>query len=246
MRIARVAVLIMMPVMALVLCTTGCVSKQAQGRSDVSLSEQESWSANKGAWQKIAVAKSDYNDVARVFETSVSDKDRYAYALDEDNKKNNIFLMMVDIDDDGVVVGKYYWERVITSALLARKENWEMAIDMRIPSAILQEYTGSVGPKEEAILAYFAKRLYGIADHYGHLNEVFGPTGAMKRIYTLAAAEYNMRADKQALLSPEGFVFDGDIHGNECTMSLVPVDERAGWYLLVLKGGRNRNFFKGW
>jgi hypothetical protein len=119
-------------------------------------------------------------------------------------------------------------------------------MDTRIPAALLQEYTAGVGPREEAILAYFATKLYRVAAEYEHLNEVFGATGAMKRLYTLAASEYNMRADKKALLSPGGFVFDGDIYGNECTMSLVPIDERAGWYFLVLKGERGRNFFKGW
>ena len=56
----------------------------------------------------------------------------------------------------------------------------------------------------------------------------------MKRILTLAATEYNMRADKQALLSERGFVFDGDLFGDECTISLRPIDEQAGWYFLVL------------
>ena len=246
MRIARVAVLILMPGFLGLLLTAGCSSSQTQMGWDTSVSEQDSWSAGKRAWQEIAVGRSSHNDVATVFETSVSEKDRYAYALDEDNKKNNTFLMMVDLDEDGVVSAKYYWERVTTSAFLAKVQDWEMAIDMRIPGAVLQEYTAGVGPREEAILAYFATRLYGIAGKYEHLNEVFGATGAMKRIYTLAASEYNMRANKKALLSPEGFVFDGDIYGDKCTMNLVPVDERAGWYFLVLKGQRGRNFFTGW
>ena len=244
MRIAPVAFLILMAVVACALCMPGCANKQSG--SNASLSEENSWSASKGAWQEIAVGRSSYNDVGRVFETTVSEKDRYAYALDEDNSKSNTVLMMVDLDEDGIVAGKYYWERVSTSALLVKSESWEMAIDMRIPGAILQEYTSSVGDREEAILEYFARRLYEITDHFEHLNEVFGATGVMKRIYTLAAAEYNMRADKKALLSTEGFVFDGDIYGDKCIMSLVPVDERAGWYLLLLKGQRNSNFFTGW
>ncbi|NIA06183.1 MAG: hypothetical protein GWP14_00845 [Actinobacteria bacterium] len=246
MRIAKVAVLILMPSFLCPLWTAGCSNRQTQMGSGASLNEQSSWAAGKRAWQNIAVGKSSYNDVAAVFETTVSDKDRYAYALDEDNKRENTFLMMVNLDEDGIVAGKYYWERVTTSALLAKTENWEIAMDTRIPAAVLQEYTSGVGPREEAILAYFATKLYGIAEKYEHLNEVFGATGAMKRIFTLAASEYNMRADKQALRSPEGFVFDGDIYGDKCTMSLVPIDERAGWYFLVLKGKRSRNFFTGW
>jgi len=245
MRMAKVAVLILMAIIACLLCTTGCANKQTQMSSDARLSEQ-SWTAGKEAWQNIAVGRSNHNDVSAVLETNVGEKDRYAYALDEDNKRENTFLMMVDLDEDGIVSGKYYWERVTTSAFLAKIESWEIAMDTRIPAAVLQEYTAGVGPREEAILAYFATKLYGIAAKYEHLNEVFGATGAMKRIYTLAASEYNMRADKKALLSPEGFVFDGDIYGNKCTMSLVPIDERAGWYFLVLKGERGRNFFKGW
>ena len=246
MRIARVAVLVLMPSFLCLVWTAGCANKQTQMDSGAGLSEQSSWSAGKRAWQNIAVGRSSYNDVAAVFETGVSEKDRYAYALDEDNKKNNTFLMMVDLDEDGIVGAKYYWERVTTSAFLAKIESWEIAMDTRIPGAVLQEYTVGVGPREEAILAYFATKLYETADQFEHLNEVFGATGAMKRIFMLAASEYNMRADKQTLLSPEGFVFDGDIYGNKCTMSLVPIDERAGWYFLVLKGERSRNFFSGW
>ena len=243
MRIARVVVLNLMPSVLCLLLTAGCANKQTQTNSGGSVSSR---TEDQEAWQSITVGRSSHNDVGAVFRTSVSEKDRYAYALDEDNKKNNTFLMMVDLDEDGIVSAKYYWERVTTSAFLAKVQEWEMAIDMRIPGAVLQEYTAGVGPREEAILAYLATRLYGIAEKYEHLKEVFGATGAMKRIYTLAAAEYNMRADKQALLSPEGFVFDGDIYGDKCTMNLVAVDERAGWYFLVLKGQRGQTFFTGW
>ena len=243
MKPARMIALILIPSL---ICLAGCSNKNTQAGSGTGVSEQGTWTASKGAWQELVVGKSTNDDVSAVFEAPVSDKDRYAYALDQDNKKKDTYLVMVDLDEDGIVTTKYYWEHVSISAFLAKVESWEIALDTRIPGDVLQEYSANVGPREEAVLEYFGRKLYGIADHFEHLNEVFGATGAMKRIFTLAASEYNMRADKQALLSEEGFVFDGDIYGKKCTMSLMPIDERAGWYFIVLSGQRSRNFFAGW
>ena len=179
-------------------------------------------------------------------EVPVSKGDRYAYALREDQLTDSSFLMMVDLDEDGIVTAKYYWEWIATPQFLAKLESWEMAMDVQIPASVLQEYTANLGPKEEAILEYLGGRLRDIATHFEHLKQLFGATASMKRILTMAATEYNMRADKQALLSERGFVFDGDVFGGKCTISLKPIDERAGWYFLVLKGHRIKNFFSGW
>ena len=243
MRLVKVVVLILVPSL---FCLAGCNNRDTQISSGPNLAESPSWIAGKEAWQDLAVGKSTRADVALAFNTPVTDKDRYAYALDEEQPKSNSFLMMVDLDEDGIVTAKYYWEWISTSAFLARVDSWEMAVDTQIPASVIQEYTATLGPREEAILEYFGRRLYGIAAHFEHLRQVFGATASMKRILTLAATEYNMRADKQALLSERGVVFDGDVFGDECTISLRPIDEQAGWYFLVLKGRRTRNFFSGW
>ena len=243
MRLVRVVVLTLV---SCLFCLAGCNNKNTEIGSATYIAEPPSWIAGKEAWQALAVGKSTRDRVAAVFNTTVTDRDRYAYALDEEHPKSNKFLMMADLDEDGIVTVKYYWEWITTSAFLAKVESWEMAIDTQIPASVIQQYTAAPGPREEAILEYFGRRLYGIAAHFEHLRQVFAATASMKRILTLAASEYNMRADKQALLSEEGFVFDGDIFGNECTISLRPIDEQAGWYFLVIKGHRTRNFFSGW
>lgn len=243
MRLFKVVVLILVPSL---FCLAGCNNRDAQISSGPNLAEPPSWIAGKEAWRGLVVGKSTRADVALAFNTPVTVNDRYAYALDEEQPKSNSFLMMVDLDEDGIVTTKYYWEWISTPAFLARRDSWEMAIDTQVPASVIQEYTANVGPREDAILEYFGRRLYGIAAHFEHLRQVFGATGSMKRILTLAATEYNMRADKQALLSERGFVFDGDVFGDECTISLRPIDEQAGWYFLVLKGRRTRNFFSGW
>lgn len=243
MRPVRIVVVILVTSL---FCLTGCNNRKGEIGSSTYLTEPPSWIAGKEAWRGLVVGKSTRDDVAAVFNTPVTDKDRYAYALDEEQPKSNSFLMMVDLDEDGIVTAKYYWEWISTSAFLAKVDSWEMAIDTQIPASVIQEYTATLGPREEAILEYFGRRLYGIAAHFEHLRQVFGATASMKRILTLAATEYNTRADKQALLSERGFVFDGDVFGDECTISLRTIDEQAGWYFLVLKGHRTRNFFSGW
>ena len=210
------------------------------------LTEPHGWMTSKKAWRDLVLGESTRADVATVFNTSVSKEDRYAYALRDDMRTDNTFLMMVDLDEDSIVTAKYYWEWSSTPSFLVKVDSWEMAIDTRIPASVLQEYTATLGPREEKILEYFGLRLYEIAAHFEDLNEVFGATAAMKRIYTMAALQYSMRADKQTLLSEDGFVFDGDIYGNKCTISLRPIDDRAGWYFIVLKGHRAKNFFFGW
>ena len=238
MKLARVVFLILLPS---VFFLAGC-----NNRNNATSTANPSWLASKTAWQDLVVGRSTRADVAAVFNTPVDEKDRYAYALDEGQWKNDTFLMMVDLDDDGIATAKYYWEWLSAPAFLAKLETWELAIDTRIPASLLQEYTANLGPREDDILQYFGRRLYEISAHFQDVNEVFGATGSMKRILTLAATQYSMRADKKALLSEQGFVFDGDVYGNKCTMTLTPVDERAGWYFLLLKGHRAKNFFTGW
>ena len=224
-----------------------CNNKPSDDSARTALAEQSGWQASKQGWQGLVVGESTAADVAAVFRTPVSKDDRYAYALRQNKGSENTFLMMVDFDQDGILTAKYYWEWFSTApSPLVRMDIWEMVIDTEIPGFVLQEYTATLGPREEAVLQYFGQKLYEIAAQFEHLNQVFGATGSMKRILTLAATEYNMRADKQTLLSEHGFVFDGGIFGNNCTISLRPIDEQAGWYFLVLKGSRAKNFFSGW
>ncbi len=110
----------------------------------------------------------------------------------------------------------------------------------------LQEYTATLGPREEAILEYFGRILFDTSHHFQDINEVFGISGSMKQILVFAANEYNARGDKQTLLTEDGFEFDAGIFGNKCTMVLETVDERQGLYTLKLKGHRTRGFFTGW
>ena len=243
--LTRAVVLVLITV-AIVSSLAGCSNAGKGGYSDTSIADRSGWQVAKPGWQSLTVYKSTAADVAAVFRTPVSKGDRYAYALREDKLTDSVFLMMVDLDEDGIVTAKYYWEWIATPQFLAKLESWEMAMDMKIPASVLQEYTTNLGPKEEAILDYLGGRLRDIAAHFENLKQLFGATGSMKRILTMAATEYNMRADKQALLSERGFVFDGDVFGDECTISLKPIDERAGWYFLVLKGHRIKNFFSGW
>lgn len=226
---------------------TGCYDKNVgtSSNSAAGVTEYPVWQAARTDWHDLTIGKSNAVDVAAVFKTPVTAEDRYAYALDEEKQTGNLFLMMVNLDEDSIVTSKYYWEWVSTSiSPLVRVETWEMAMETHIPASVLQEYTATPGPREEAILEYFGRMLYEISVHYEHLDQVFEATGSMKRIYTLAAARYNMQADKQALLVGErGFVFDAEIFGKKCTMSLTPIDERTGWYFLLLKGHRTQNFF---
>ena len=67
----------------------------------------------------------------------------------------------------------------------------------------------------------------------------------MKKIFTQAASEYTVRADKQSLLSKEGFIFDGGIYGQDCAAVLTPIDEHVGLYEVTLKGHSPRKIFSG-
>ncbi len=225
---------------------TGCYNRNTGVNSDTEVTGHPGWLDVRKDWQGLVVGRSTRADVAAVFKTTVTEKDRYAYTLHQDKRTDKTFLIMVDLDEDSIVTAKYYWEWVPASAYLAKVDSWEMMMDTQIPASVLQQYTANLGPREEAVLEYFGRGLYDIAHHFGNLNEVFGATASMTRIYTSAALQYNMRADKQALLSERGFVFDGGIFGGKCTMSLRLIDERAGWYLVVLKGRRKSNFFSGW
>ena len=229
----------------IILVLAGCNNHETPTGSGGNATEYSRWQAIRAEWQGIAAGRSTAADVAALFKTPVGPEDRFAYALDQDKTTGNTFLMMVSLDEDSIVTAKYYWEWITTTALLASVDNWEIAIDTQIPAQVLQDYSATLGPREEAILEYLARGLYEISDHYAHLDQVFSATTSMKRIYTLAATQYSTRVDKQALLSEGGFTFDGDVFGGECSMRLRPVEERSGWYFLVLKGRRTRNFFTG-
>lgn len=201
---------------------------------------------HRGDYNNLQVGQTAAPKVAAVFKTPVGPEDRYAYALDEDKLWGNTVLIMTNLDEDGIVTAKYYWHSVPRPLLpFWRMDTWEIALETQIAPAELQQYTAAMGPREEAILEYFGRRLFDTSRHFEHLNEVFGITGSMNQILVLAASQYNMRADKQTLLSEDGFAFDGGIHGNKCTMKLDTVDERQGIYTIVLKGSRTRSFFKG-
>ena len=197
---------------------------------------------NRGDYNDIQVSKTAAPKVAAIFKTPVGPEDRYAYALDEDKfwgNWGNTVLIMANLDEDGIVTAKYYWHSVPRPLLpFWRMDTWEIALETQIAPAELQQYTATMGPREEAMLEYFGRLLFDTSRHFEHLNEVFGITGSMNQILVRAASEYNMRADKQTLLSEDGFAFDGGIHGNKCTMKLAAVDERQGIYTVVLKGYR--------
>ena len=229
----------------MILVLGGCNNHDTPSGSAGNATEYSSWQAIRAEWQGIAAGRSTAADVAALFKTPVGPEERYAYAIDQDKTTGNTFLMMVSLDDDSIVTAKYYWEWITTTALLANADNWEIAIDTQIPAHVLQQHSATVGPREEAILEYLAHGLYEISDHYADLDQVFSATTSMKKIYTLAATQYSTRVEKQTLLSEGGFTFDAGVFGGKCTMRLRPVDERSGWYFLVVKGRKNRNFFTG-
>ncbi len=197
-------------------------------------------------WQGLKVGRSTAADVQEAFKTPVEPEDRYAYALAEDKLSKNSELMIVNLDEDGIVTAKYYWHWVPASLLLLRTDTWKIALETQVAPSELQQYSAAPGPREEAILQYFSQILFDSSRHFDQINEVFGISTSMRRILALATNAYNSRGDKQTLLSEDGFAFDGGIFGNRCTMVLETVDERQGLYALVLKGYRTRNFFKGW
>lgn len=227
--------------------SAGCNNTNTDPDSPNRLAKIPHWQTFERGWQSIVVGESTSADVATAFQAPVDQKDRHAYAIKDEEGTDNSFLMMVDLDEDSIVTAKYSWQWISSApSPFVRLDTWEIAIDTHIPPADLQEYTANIGPREEAILERFAQRLYAIADHFADMEEVFGPTASMKRIFTLAASQYNMRADKQTLLTEHGFTFDGEIFGDECTMSLKTIDAQSGWYFIVLKGHRVKNFFTGW
>lgn len=198
-------------------------------------------------WESIKVGRSSANDVSAIFKTPVAAEDRYAYAIDRDPSSGRTELIMTNFDDDGIVSGKFYWHwdpRPVFA--LTRLDSWEIAMQTQVAPLKLQEYSATLGPREEAVLEHFGEILIDTVGHFEHLSEIFGAAGSMRKIFTLASVEYSMRADKQSLLSEDGFVFDGDIYGHKCTMVLMPLDERSGLYEVVLKGHRTKNFFSGW
>ena len=198
-------------------------------------------------WHNIEVGRSTASEVSAIFKTPVGPEDRYAYALDEHKRSGNTVLIMTNLDDDGIVSAKYYWHSLPRPIFpLFRMDSWEIALETQIEPSELQEYSPAIGQREEAMLQYFGRRLFETSNHFGHLNEVFGITGSMNQILVMAASAYSMRGDKQTLLTEDGFVFDGGIHGNKCTMTLGAIDERRGLYTLMLKGYRTRSFFSGW
>ena len=200
-----------------------------------------------GQWNSIEVRRTTAPELGKMFKAPIGPEDHYAYALSEDSFSHNTVLMMTDLDAAGIVTAKYYWKSVPRPIFpLFRMDSWEMAIETQIDPAKLQEYTASPGPREQAMLEYFGKKLFDTSRHFDHFNEIFAITGSMNQILALAAGEYDMRADKQTLLSRNGFAFDGGIHGNKCSMKLAAVNEREGIYRLELKGHRTRSFFSGW
>ena len=200
-------------------------------------------------WQRtLVVGQSTAEDVQEAFKTPVeAGGDRSAFAIAEDKLNKDTILMMADLDEDGIVDAKYYWHWAPAPNLVLLRTNiWKMALETQISPSELQQYSPGPGPREEAILQYFGEKLFDTARHFNHIDEVFGATGSMTRILTMAAGKYHSRGDKQTLLSEEGFTFDAGIFANKATMFLETVDERQGLYRLVLQGYRTRNFARGW
>ncbi len=197
-------------------------------------------------WNDLRVGRSTATDIQKLFETTVQAEDRYAYAIAEDTFTKKTVLMMVNLDVDGIVTAKYYWNSEPAPILpFWHADTWQIAMETQVAPSELQEYSATVGPREEAIIQYFGRILFDTHHHFRDTNEVFGVSASMKQILVMAANEYNARSDKQTLLTEEGFVFDGGIHGNKCTMILETIDERQGLYSLRLKGYRSRSFFTG-
>ncbi len=198
-------------------------------------------------WQALKVGQSTAVDVQAAFKTPVQAEDRYAYAFVEDKLTKNTVLMMVNLDEEGVVSAKYYWHSVPAPPLfLWRADTWKIAMETQVDPSELQEYSATPGLREEAILRYFGGILFDTGRHFEQINEVFSISTSMNRILAMAAKQYSSQGDKQSLLSKEGFTFDAGIfsNNNKCSMVLEAVDERHGIYLLKLKGYRTRNFFK--
>lgn len=199
-------------------------------------------------WQEdLRVGQSMAVDVQETFKTPVSAEDRYAYAIATDELNENTELMMVNLDEDGVVTAKYYWHwSRVPLLLLGRTDNWKIALETQIAPSELQQYSAAPGPREEAILRYFGHMLFDASRHFDQINEVFNASASMNRILQMAATQYSSRGDKHTLLSEEGFTFDAGIYGTTCSMVLDTVDERQGLYRLSLQGQRTRSFFTGW
>ena len=200
-------------------------------------------------WQELRVGQSKAMDVQKAFKTPVEAEDRYAYAFVKDKFTKNKVMMMVNLDEEGVVNAKYYWHSVPAPPLfLWRADTWKIAMETQVDASELQEYSATPGMREEAILQYFGDILFDTSRHFDQIDEVFTISTSMRRILAMATTQYRSRGDKQTLLSEDGFTFDGGIFSNEsrCRMVLETVDERHGIYLLELKGYRTRNFFKGW
>ncbi len=187
-------------------------------------------------WRALKVGQSTAANVQQAFKTPVQAGDRYAYAFAKDKK----LLMMVNLDENGIVRGKYYWHSAPAGLLsLWRTDTWKMALATEVAPSELQQYSAAPGPREEAILQYFGEILFDTSRHFEQINEV---TESMAQILTLAADKYRSRDDKETLLSKGGFSFDGGIFGNKCTMVLETVDGRQGLYMLVVQGYRARSF----
>ena len=198
-------------------------------------------------WNDLTVGRSTATDIQKVFETPVQAEDRYAYAMSEDKFTKKNVLMMANLDVDGIVTAKYYWYSLPAPILpFWRADTWKIAMETKVSPSELQEYSATVGPREEAIIQYFGRILFDTSHHFRDTNEVFGLTSSMKQILVMAANQYNSRGDKQTLLTKDGFEFDGGIHGDTCTMTLETLDQRQGLYSLRLEGHRTRNFFTGW
>ena len=202
---------------------------------------------HRNQWDAIQLGRSNCLDVDATFKTCVAAEDRYAYAIDRNERSGETELIMVNIDDDGIVSAKYswHWDPRPTFSL-TKRDVWKMTMQTLMAPPTLQEYSLAPGPREEALLEYFGRTLYDTSKYFEHVSEVFGATNSMKKIFTLAASEYSTRPDKQSLLSKDGFIFDGGIYGKDCTMVLVPLDEHAGLYEVTLKGHSSRKLFSGW
>ena len=197
-------------------------------------------------WEAIKVGRSNCLDVDAIFKTAVAAEDRYAYAIDRNKRSGETELIMVNIDDDGIVSAKYCWHWDPRPTLsLTKRDVWIMTMQTMMAPPTLQDYSPTTGPREEALLEYFGRTLYDTSDHFEHVSEVFGATNSMKKIFTQAASEYTVRADKQSLLSKEGFIFDGGIYGQDCAAVLTPIDEHVGLYEVTLKGHSPRKIFSG-
>ena len=197
------------------------------------------------SWQNIQVGRSTASEISAILETPVGPEDRYVYALSKDKLSGNTVLIMANLDYNGIVSAKYYWRSVPRPIVPFRMDSWEMALETQIEPSELQKYSPALGQREESVLQYLGGRLLDTSRRFAHSSEVVGITGSMNQIVRMASNAYSMRADKETLLSEDGFAFDGGIHGNKFSMTLGVIDERQGIYRLVLKGYRTGGFFSG-